>query len=666
MALAIRTASVFFLLFYFSFHGSGQISLTLQVTNSVCGYGNGVVFAKVSGGTAPYSFSDNGGPAQPSPLFSGLTAGTHQITVVDKTGATVSATATLTNTFPPPVITVRSKTAPTDCNAADGRLTLGASAGTSPYTFGANGAGPQSSPVFTGLSPGYYTVSVTDNNGCKQSLNVVLRAPCRSAGATLNYSQSVCGATGFVTATPAAGASLPYAYSLEGTAYPATPYQSSGTFSNLPAGAYHLTIRDRLSRTAIYAFDIQQYCGLPATVNTQPEHCHHKDGTIEVNVSGGNPPIFYSTDGKNYQQSDVLTGQRAGKHTVYVIDAYLNADTLTTTIASDIPLTVDAGNPLQVCAGTSVRLKGSSSAADAQFHWSPASGLSDTSSPTPTASPADSTTYYLSATADNCTVSDSVKVAVDPLPVADAGSDTRVCYDQTDTLHGKGGATYHWSPSTYLSNASSSQPAVIHPEQSVTYQLTVTDSNGCSSADPAAVTVNVVPQAVVDAGEDTSILAGQSVTLHAQDVNNSGFTTWSWSPDAGLDNPASQDPIVNTDQEETYTVTAATESGCSAKDAIKVIVFSKADFFVPNAFTPNGDGHNDVLHVRPVGMRGLDYFAVYNRFGQQVYQSRDAAQGWDGRANGQQQPAGTYVWTVKGTDLNGSPVQRNGTVLLIR
>src|SRR5207244_2601926 len=128
----------------------------------------------------------------------------------------------------------------------------------------------------------------------------------------------------------------------------------------------------------------------------------------------------------------------------------------------------------------------------------------------------------------------------------------------------------------------------------------VTDDNGCLSARPDAVTVNVTPRPVVFAGNDTSVLAGIPFPLHAIDVNASGFSAYSWTPGAGLDNPALQNPTATLSTGETLTVTATTAAGCSAKDDVIIKVFKEANLFVSNAFTPNNDGINDVLHVIPI------------------------------------------------------------------
>ena len=100
--------------------------------------------------------------------------------------------------------------------------------------------------------------------------------------------------------------------------------------------------------------------------------------------------------------------------------------------------------------------------------------------------------------------------------------------------------------------------------------------------------------------------------------------------------------------------------------SVSIKVYHVVDIFVPNAFTPNGDGHNDVLRAVPIGIRDFKYFVVYNRWGQQVFYTRDAAKGWDGSINGKPQDTGTYVWAAAGADFTGKGIQRRGTVVLIR
>jgi gliding motility-associated-like protein len=90
------------------------------------------------------------------------------------------------------------------------------------------------------------------------------------------------------------------------------------------------------------------------------------------------------------------------------------------------------------------------------------------------------------------------------------------------------------------------------------------------------------------------------------------------------------------------------------------------DIFVPDAFTPNGDGKNDVVKPIPVGVTQLDYFNIYNRWGQMLFTTAEIGKGWDGRVNGTFQNSGTYIYTVQGIDYLGKVITKKGTVVLIR
>jgi gliding motility-associated-like protein len=149
-------------------------------------------------------------------------------------------------------------------------------------------------------------------------------------------------------------------------------------------------------------------------------------------------------------------------------------------------------------------------------------------------------------------------------------------------------------------------------------------------------------------------------------MSNSGFDSWQWSPPDDLDNPSSQDPVAHPEKSTTYTVTAATDEGCTATASVSIKVFTVANIFVPNAFTPNGDGHNDVLRAIPIGIKAFGYFAVWNRWGQRVFYTTDPAVGWDGSVGGRLGEAGAFVWKVSGIDYKGDQVQQEGTVLLVR
>ena len=109
-----------------------------------------------------------------------------------------------------------------------------------------------------------------------------------------------------------------------------------------------------------------------------------------------------------------------------------------------------------------------------------------------------------------------------------------------------------------------------------------------------------------------------------------------------------------------------TREGCLGEDDIRVRFMSGPNIYVPNAFTPNGDGVNDVFRPLPVGITKLELFRVFNRWGEEVFRTNEYMKGWDGKTRGRVADAGTYVWIVQGTNTAGEQMEKRGTVTLIR
>jgi gliding motility-associated-like protein len=177
------------------------------------------------------------------------------------------------------------------------------------------------------------------------------------------------------------------------------------------------------------------------------------------------------------------------------------------------------------------------------------------------------------------------------------------------------------------------------------------------------IAMTVKPSPTVQVRPDTAIAYGQSVLLNS--VLGGPVAGYQWTPSVGLDNATLADPVASPEVTTMYRLTVAAGNGCKASDSVTVAVYRK--FQLPNAFTPNGDGKNDVFRVPPgVGVR-LVSMAVYNRLGEQVFRSARIDNGWDGTVGGQKQPAGVYIWAVEYVDLlTGKKIRLNGTVMLIR
>ncbi|TAL45673.1 MAG: PKD domain-containing protein [Chitinophagaceae bacterium] len=184
-------------------------------------------------------------------------------------------------------------------------------------------------------------------------------------------------------------------------------------------------------------------------------------------------------------------------------------------------------------------------------------------------------------------------------------------------------------------------------------------SNGCSS-DTVYKTV-FINKAIAFAGNDTIALKDVPIQL-----KGSGGISFSWSPPTGLDNPGIQNPVAVLQNDITYVLTVSTAEGCTDTDSISIIVFKGSAIYVPTAFTPNQDGKNDLLRPKYIGIKNLDYFRVYNRWGQLVFGTKSLGAGWDGRINGINQQTGTYVWLLRAEDIAGKIYEMKGTTIIIR
>jgi gliding motility-associated-like protein len=178
-------------------------------------------------------------------------------------------------------------------------------------------------------------------------------------------------------------------------------------------------------------------------------------------------------------------------------------------------------------------------------------------------------------------------------------------------------------------------------------------TNGCSS-DTIDKRIKIA-KAIVSA-EDTSIIKNIPAQLTV-----SGNGNFQWSPPIGLSDPTVFNPVVLLNSDQKYTITVTTPEGCTASDTMLVKVFAGTIIYVPSAFTPNGDGKNELLLPVYVGIKELKRFAVFNRWGQLVFQTDNMTKGWNGKA-----PAATYVWVVEAMSYLGQPIVLKGTVTIIR
>lgn len=206
-------------------------------------------------------------------------------------------------------------------------------------------------------------------------------------------------------------------------------------------------------------------------------------------------------------------------------------------------------------------------------------------------------------------------------------------------------------------------------QQSGTYpvMLKAVPANNCVIRDSFFV-VHLVQMhlnnVTVYAGADTTIFYNLPIQLNAIGTPSTG--NYVWSPATDLDNPFISNPIALLKKDALYTVKITDENGCTASDNISIKVFGNPEVYVPNSFTPNGDGKNDVLKPLGFGLKKILYFKIFNRYGQLIFETNNIGTGWDGTFKGKAQPAGAYTYMVKVINYRDWPVEQKGTVIILR
>ena len=251
-----------------------------------------------------------------------------------------------------------------------------------------------------------------------------------------------------------------------------------------------------------------------------------------------------------------------------------------------------------------------------------------------------------------------------------SGNDT-LCIGEKTQFFASGAATYQWYPSQYLDNPKSPNPFFTAiTDTAITYRVIGFSEHNCFS-DTGFVFVKTypVPQMNFQANEIT-LSVGSSVQLLSN--SSSDITQWQWTPPTGLDNAASANPIASPKQTVTYTCIASNGGGCIARDEVTVRVICKnTNVFIPNTFSPNGDGMNDLFYPRGTGLFNVKTFRIFNRWGQLVFERynvlpNNATDGWNGTYNGKSLQSDVYVYMMEILCENGNVIPVKGNVTLLK
>jgi gliding motility-associated-like protein len=255
-------------------------------------------------------------------------------------------------------------------------------------------------------------------------------------------------------------------------------------------------------------------------------------------------------------------------------------------------------------------------------------------------------------------VAQQVTVTTTNTLTLNAGSGGSICTGASFTPSVQSNATgYSWSPATGVSNPSIANP-VLTPQQTTTYTVTATLGT-CTQQ--ATVTVNVAPGATANAGQDAIIIAGDVYQMQA----TASAGSYVWSPSTGLSAANVLNPTATPQQTTTYTLTVTTPLGCTASDDMTLTVVPYC-IKPMEAFTPNGDGINDLWLITNGNCLEKATAQVFNRYGSRVFESNDYKNTWDGTYKGKALPDGTYYYVISYKLINGKPVFLKGNVTILR
>ncbi len=282
-----------------------------------------------------------------------------------------------------------------------------------------------------------------------------------------------------------------------------------------------------------------------------------------------------------------------------------------------------------------------------------------------------STMYHLTASNNyGCSITDSVYVKVDnPVDLTLCNAQT-ICEGAKAQLWAGGNTSkFQWDNSSTLNNSAIASP-VASPVASTIYRVTGISENACASEE-RSVKVEVVKNPVVSLGPDIIVEQGSPLILHASVSGN--IQSYLWTLQQAFKSASYNDLSFIADKDVYVVLQVATQEGCKGSDSIAIHVLNRnPSIYIPTAFSPNGDGVNDIFYVRGNGIKKIKSFKIFDRWGKLVFHNENCIPnekkaGWDGQVNGSViSQTSTFVYIVDAVCQDGKDIQLKGTVVLIR
>ncbi len=648
----------------FSISEPTDISIQEIHTDVNCyGDSTGDVQLTVSGGTGP-NYTYIWLPNVSNTSFAGLLkAGVYSITVTDQANCSKPVFITLTEPVLPLTINVQSDNI--SCfGVTDGSITITASGGTPGYTYTWN-PNVSTGNSATGLSPNTYSITVTDTKNCSVVPSVTISQPNQPLTITPSQTNLTCfqsnDGTAIATIT---GGTFPYVYAWS------DPSITSSTGTSLAAGNYTVTVTDDNGCTNSSNYLLTQ----PTLLNTSETHQNvlcfgNATGSATVTATGGTPGAGYTfVWSPPVSNTNTAANLNAGSYTVLVRDSNNCTAQQSISITEPPLLTLTATSVAALCNGDATgSITSIANGGVTAYNFSATDGANNYNSTSGSFSGLAAGNYSITVTDANQCETSATATITEPTALVDVVTITNAtCYHYSDgviEMSMIGGVPAYM----YLfSDGTTNNSGVLGGLSAGNYDVTVTDANGCSLTQTAAVTE---PDSVLITVTPTPVEVKLGDQLQIQlNTNQTGTVSYNWAPAFGLTCYDCINPIFNGVYSQPYTVVVTNQDGCVGSSQFVVTVIPNYNVFIPNAFTPNGDGENDFWQIFG-NMNGIKQFEImlFNRIGEKVFDSTDLYFKWDGLYRGEKVPPGVYVYHAKFVWLNNHTDNKyTGSLTVIR
>ena len=617
--------------------------------DATCNAGNsGTIDVTLVGNAPPFTYLWNDGIATQD--RTNLLAGVYSVTATDVNTCIITLSVTINQ---PSALVVTETHTNALCNGgSSGTIDVTATAATPPYTYLWNDG--ITTEDRNNIAAGNYSVTVRDLNLCSASITLNISEPTALV-VTETHLAALCfgAASGSIDIT-ASAATPPYTYLWNDAAV-------TEDRNNIAAGNYSVVVNDLNSCTASISIFVSQ----PTLVTVNETHTNAlcngaSDGSINITSNGGTPGYFYLWN--DAITTEDRTNIAAGNYSVVVNDLNSCTATLSVVISEPAVLTAVEMHSNASCLGYTdgvilITVTGGTS---------PYSYLWDDGNANLNRNNLGAGAYSITVTDNNsCTVS-TVALVTEPAGMALSSSFSNpTCetnnFDGNILLNVTGGSLpYHfdWSNGSVQSNLLNVAPG--------NYSVTVSDANNCTVG--STFSLAYLYDFSVQATPMTTINIGESTTLGFTLTGNAGNYTSIWSPASTLSCIDCVYPVSAPNVTTLYQIEIRNDVGCIAIDTVTVLVIPDYSIFVPNAFTPNNDGNNDVFRLFG-NIKTIAYLdiQIFNRIGEKVFESQDHNFGWDGTYKGVLQNPSVFIWQMKLTFLDGHREElRKGSVTLMR